>query len=283
MAQIKEKYVLVVDDNLFGTRKDHVARSKALLRAMIDAKLGKKWMCQATANMADDEEMIELAAKAGCFGVFIGFETATKEGLTEIHKKINCQTGRDAKDCVQRIQRHGIAVVGGFVMGLDVDLAGVGLQIADAANHYGVAAMNVLILTPLPGTALWDKLDGEGRILSKSFPADWQYYTLNHPVARYKHLSWTDIVREMSDCQRRFYSVPRIALRTLATAWRTRKLSCVLAILRTNLSYRLNLRNDRETYRSMELSQGEAMEKSGATAVPYRMLRNTIRRTLPAH
>jgi radical SAM superfamily enzyme YgiQ (UPF0313 family) len=168
MKQIEEKYVLVVDDNLVGTRKDHMARSKELFRAMIDAKLGKRWMCQATANMADDEEMLELAAKAGCFGVFIGFETTTKEGLTEIHKKINCQEERDLRAGVQRIQRHGIAVVGAFVMGLDVDRVGVGCQIAHTANHYGVAAINVLFLTPLPGTELWDTLDGEGRILSKS-------------------------------------------------------------------------------------------------------------------
>jgi radical SAM superfamily enzyme YgiQ (UPF0313 family) len=267
MARIEEKYVLVVDDNLFGTRKEHMARSKALLRAMIDAKLGKRWMCQSTANMADDEEMLELAAKAGCFGVFIGFEAVTKEGLTEIHKKINCQNGSDAKSCVRRIQRHGIAVLGAFVMGLDVDRAGVGRQIADAANHYGVAAINVLILTPLPGTALWDKLDGEGRILSKDFPADWKYYTLNHPVARYKHLSWTDIGNEMSACHRRFYSVPRIALRTLATAWRTRKPTCVLAVLVTNLSYRLNQRDNEEMYRSMELFRGQALESSVAEAL----------------
>ncbi len=275
MKQIKEKYVLVVDDNLFGTRKDHMARSKGLFRAMIDAKLGKRWMCQGTANMADDEEMLELAAKSGCFGVFIGFETTTEEGLTEIHKKINCREGRDLKACVQRIQRHGIVVLGAFVMGLDVDRAGVGSQIADTANDYGVAALNVLFLTPLPGTELWDTLDGEGRILSKSFPEDWQYYTLSHPVASYKHLSWTDIVHELCACYRCFYSLPRIAVRMLAIAWRTRKLTCVLAALVMNVSYRLNLRNDLETYRNMELSHGDALETKTVKALPRGPLLNT--------
>jgi radical SAM superfamily enzyme YgiQ (UPF0313 family) len=275
MKQIEEKYVLVVDDNLFGTRKDHMARSKGLFRAMIDAKLGKRWMCQATANMADDEEMLELAAKSGCFGVFIGFETTTEEGLTEIHKKINCRKGRDLRACVQRIQRHGIVVLGAFVLGLDVDRAGVGSQIADTANHYGVAALNVLFLTPLPGTELWDTLDGEGRILSKSFPADWQYYTLSHPVASYKHLSWTDIVHELCASYRCFYSLPRIAVRMLAITWRTRKLTCVLAALVMNVSYRLNLRNDLETYRNMALSHGDALETKTVKALPCEPLLNT--------
>jgi radical SAM superfamily enzyme YgiQ (UPF0313 family) len=80
---IREKLVLIVDDNLIGTSARHAARAKDLFRAMIRAKLGKKWICQATVNMADDEELLALAAKAGCKGVFVGFESPTAEGLAE--------------------------------------------------------------------------------------------------------------------------------------------------------------------------------------------------------
>ena len=255
LAQIREKHILVVDDNLFGTRKDHLARSKELMRAIIAAKLNKKWICQSTINMADDEEMLALAKESGCFGVFIGFETVTKEGQAEIHKKINARKGRDLKQQVETIQRY-FPVLGAFVMGLDVDQRGIGTLIADTANHYGVDVLNALILTPLPGTDLWRRLDQEQRIVSKDFPHDWQYYTLNHPVMRYSHLSWSDVVDEMRDCYRGFYSFPRIARRVLRIAWRTRHLTSTLAILVTNLSYRLNLERDLETYRSMELAKG---------------------------
>ena len=172
---IREKYVLIVDDNLVGTRKEHIARTKDLFRAMIQANLGKKWVAQATINMADDEELLRLAAKAGCCGVFIGFESPDVEGLAEVGKKFNAQKNRDFKASVRQIQRYGILVVGSFIMGLDVDEPGIGQQIADTANRYGVDMLNVLFLTPLPGTRLWDKMESAGRIAASSFPGEWKY------------------------------------------------------------------------------------------------------------
>ena len=105
---IREKNVLVVDDNLIGTRKDHIAYTKELFRAMIEAKVDKKWIAQVTINLADDEELLSLAKQAGCSGVFIGFESASAEGLAEVHKKFNIRKGRDLKASVRAIQRQGI-------------------------------------------------------------------------------------------------------------------------------------------------------------------------------
>ena len=165
------------------------------------------------------------------------------------------------------IQRRGIAVVGAFVIGLDVDTRGIGTVVAETANHYSVAAINVLILTPLPGTELWRKLDAEGRILKKDFPNDWRYYTLNHPVATFKNLSWRDLVEEMVACYRRFYSWPSIFARALQVWWRTRRIVPALGVLIVNLSYRLNLRNDLVTYARMDLDTGASLETMGARAV----------------
>ncbi|MDH3217738.1 MAG: B12-binding domain-containing radical SAM protein, partial [Candidatus Krumholzibacteria bacterium] len=201
---IRESLVLIVDDNLIGTRADHIAGAKDLFRALIRANLGKTWIAQATINMADDEELLRLAAKAGCLGVFIGFETPSPEGLAEIHKKFNSRKGRDFRASVRRIQRHGMVVAGSFIVGLDVDKPGIGECIADAASHYGVDLLNVNCLTPLPGTDLWDKMESEGRIAANTFPGDWKYYTLTLPVGRYNHLTREDIYREMDSCNRRF-------------------------------------------------------------------------------
>ena len=78
---IREKVILFVDDNLIGTATDHLAYSKDLFRAMIREGLTRPWICQATINFADDDELLELAARSGCQGVFIGFESPTVEGL----------------------------------------------------------------------------------------------------------------------------------------------------------------------------------------------------------
>ncbi len=201
---IRENYVLIVDDNLVGISKDHIARTKDLFRAMIHANLGKKWIAQTTINIADDEELLRLAAKAGCLGFFIGFESPNVDGLVEVHKKFNIHKGRNYKDSVRRIQRHGILVIGSFIMGLDVDEYGIGLQISDTASGYGLDLLNVTFLTPLPGTRLWEMMESEGRIVANTFPEDWKYYTLTFPVARYKHLSWADILIENETCAQLF-------------------------------------------------------------------------------
>ena len=96
--------------------------------------------------------------RPGCRGVFIGFESPTPEGLRELGKKFNLLKGRDFRASVRRIQRHHIMVVGSFIIGLDVDEPGIGKRIAEVASQYGVDNLNVLFLTPLPGTRLWDQM-----------------------------------------------------------------------------------------------------------------------------
>jgi radical SAM superfamily enzyme YgiQ (UPF0313 family) len=265
---IRERLVLVVDDNLVGTNRKHIARAKDLFRAMIHAKLRKKWICQATINMADDDELLRLAAQAGCKGVFVGFESPTEEGLAEVGKKFNILKGRDFRASVGRIQRHNICVVGSFIMGLDADERGIGRRIADAAERYGVDLLNVLFLTPLPGTRLWDRMKSQGRIAADSFPEDWRYFTLTFPVARYKHLSWAGILQEMDACDRRFYSLPRILHRIWSSVWRRRG---PLFVTVSNLSYRYNLRTARSLHKEADVSRGQPFdlparaESSGGT------------------
>ena len=262
---IREKYVLIVDDNLIGTRKDHIARTKELFRAMIQADLGKKWIAQVTINMAEDEELLRLAAKAGCLGVFVGFESPSSEGLVEVNKKFNIQKGSDIKGSVRRMQRHGILVLGSYIMGLDVDEQGIGQQIADAANHYGLDLLNVMFLTPLPGTRLWEKMESEGRIIANAFPEDWKYYTLTFPVARYRHLSWADILSESENCYRAFYSYPRIIRRVLGNFWCIHKPISTLVSIVSNFTYRSNtLRFDCEKFKRLNLSRGEAQANKGS-------------------
>jgi radical SAM superfamily enzyme YgiQ (UPF0313 family) len=236
---IQEKHVLIVDDNLIGTRPEHIARAKDLFRAMVRAKLRKQWIAQATINMADDEELLTLAAQAGCTGVFIGFESLTVAGLRALGGKRHILEGRDFADSVRRIQRHKILVAGSFIMGLDTDEPGIGRRIAEAALCYGVDVLNTLFLTPLPGTRLWDEMESKGDIAADRFPEDWKYYTLTFPVARYRRFACVDIAREMETCDGIFYSRWNILRRGWRSFWRRRKPFTTLV---SNLSYRGNLR-----------------------------------------
>jgi len=253
---IREKRVLVVDDNLIGTRPEHIARAKDLFRAMIEADLRKEWIAQATINFADDEELMELAAKAGCGGVFIGFESLDPEKLLDLGRKFNLLKDRDFRASVRRIQRHRIVVVGSFIIGLDVDEPGIGKRIAEVADRYGIDNLNALFLTPLPGTRLWDKMKSEGCIPLDTFPEDWNYYTLTFPVARYKHLSLDDIIREMNTCNHTFYSMPRILRRVWSSLWRRCK--PVLSLV-GNLSYRNNIRMGHRAHENFRVQAGDRL------------------------
>ena len=264
---IPEKRVLVVDDNLIGTRPEHIVRAKDLFRALAAANLGKEWIAQATINFADDEELLALAAQAGCAGVFIGFESPTPEGLTEVGKRFNLLKGRNLASSVARIQRHHILVVGSFIIGLDVDTAGVGRRTAAAARQYGVDTLNTLFLTPLPGTRLWDQMKAEGRLLLDDFPRDWQYYTLTFPVAQYKHLSQDQAIEEMLACDRRFYAWPRILGRVWKSAWQRRR---PLINLFANLSFRRNLELSRKACAQLshKCAQRRAARQTGIPVSP---------------
>ena len=251
---ISEKRVFVVDDNLVGTAPAQVSRAKELFRALAEANLGKQWVAQTTINFADDEELLELAARAGCVGVFIGFESPTPEGLAEIGKRFNLSQDRDFPASVRRIQRHNIMVAGSFMIGLDADGKGIGERIARASSDYGVDNINVSFLTPLPGTRLWDQMKADERIPLNRFPEDWKYYTLMHPVARYQGFSLEGVIKEMTTCNRSFYSMPRIAGRMAGSVCHRRS---PLFSLVHNLSSRRNSQLLTRAYAEFRRDQGE--------------------------
>ncbi len=262
---IPETRVLVVDDNLIGTSAGHIARAKALFRALAAARLDKTWVAQATINFADDEELLALAADAGCAGVFIGFESPTVEGLTEVGKRFNLLKGRNLAASVARIQRHHILVVGSFIIGLDSDTAGIGRRTAAAARDYGLDQLNTLFLTPLPGTRLWERMAAEGRLTLDDFPQDWKYYTLTFPVARYQHLSRELAIEEMLACDADFYALSGI----LSRVWRsvTERRQPMISLF-GGLSYRRNLVLNRRAYARFCAEHSRPAGEPARSAVP---------------
>ncbi|MBN2575732.1 MAG: B12-binding domain-containing radical SAM protein [Deltaproteobacteria bacterium] len=260
---IPEKRVLIVDDNLIGTRQEHIVRARDLFRALADAKLGKEWIGQVTINFGDDDELMELAVQSGCKGVFIGFESTTPEGLGEVGKRFNLLHGRDIRASVRRIQRHGIMVVGSFILGLDVDRPGVGMRIAEMAIRYGVDHLNALFLTPLPGTRLWEQMRKAGRLDREEFPADWKYYTLTLPVAQYCNFSRDEISEEMLKCNQRFFSTSRI-LHRLGRHLLHRR-SPIMALV-ASLSCRSAIPLERKAYRSYIRSRKVAPQAKSSAA-----------------
>jgi hypothetical protein len=145
-------------------------------------------------------------------------------------------------------------------MGIDTDQRGISDITAHACDEYGVDMANVLILTPLPGTALYTDLEQQGRILATNYPEDWKYYTLINPVSKFKNFTWEELMAETNRFNDLFYSYPKILRRVLRVAihnWRTPRK--VLVSLVANLTYQHNQRSNRGIYSSVR----RASEREG--------------------
>jgi radical SAM superfamily enzyme YgiQ (UPF0313 family) len=158
--------VFIVDDNFIGNRK----RTRELLRTLVEWRKRRGpamgFFTEASVNLADDGEMCELMAQAGFKKVFLGIETPSPEGLEECNKRQNRK--RNLGDAVRTIQRAGMEVMGGFIVGFDSDPRDIFQRQFEFIQQSGVVTAMVGLLTALPQTKLYRRLAAEGRILSET-------------------------------------------------------------------------------------------------------------------
>ena len=154
--------VFFVDDNFIGNRRQIKA---SLLPALIRWRQGKKGMSfqtEASIDLADDEELMALMAKAGFNVVFVGIETTNADSLVECNKKQN--SNRDMVSDVKRIQRFGLQVQGGFIVGFDSDRPSIFREQIDFIQRSGIVTAMVGLLQAPFGTRLYQRMKREGRL-----------------------------------------------------------------------------------------------------------------------
>jgi radical SAM superfamily enzyme YgiQ (UPF0313 family) len=157
--------VFFVDDNLIGNKKE--LKSK-LLPALIEWRKHKKgvvFSTEVSINLADDEQVMHMMVEAGFGTVFIGIETPDADSLAECSKKQNMN--RNLVEDVKRMQRAGLQVQGGFIVGFDNDTPGVFQRQIDFIQKSGIVAAMVGLLQAPPGTRLHDRLKRAGRLLDQ--------------------------------------------------------------------------------------------------------------------
>lgn len=156
--------VFIVDDNFIGNKK---ILKEEVLPALIEWRKDKQgcgFITEASINLADDEELMNLMAKAGFYSVFVGIETPAPEGLSECHKSQNCN--RDLVAAVHRMQAHGLQVMGGFIVGFDSDTEAVFDQQINFIQESGIVTAMVGLLQAPFGTQLFQRIESEGRLLT---------------------------------------------------------------------------------------------------------------------
>jgi radical SAM superfamily enzyme YgiQ (UPF0313 family) len=192
-------FIEFADDNSFVHRR----HSKELLRAVADE--GIKWFTESDVGIADDPELLSLMREAGCAEVLIGLESPTAGGIDGVELRRNWKRGRFDRylTAIERIQSHGIAVNGCFVLGLDGDGPEVFDAVADFVAASGQFDVQITVLTPFPGTPLYDRLRDEGRLLE---PEAWERCTLFDVNFRPKHMSPDFLQRNLVELGRRLYT-----------------------------------------------------------------------------
>ena len=184
-----------VDDNFTANKK----RSKELLKEMIVQGYTSRWSTQTSADVARDGELLDLMAKSGCGTLYIGFESINPETLKSYKKR---HVPGDIVSCVKTIQAHGLHVHGMFVVGADTDDVDVIRRTAEFAIDCGIETAQIIPLTPMPGTPLFEEMKGNGRLLH----TDWTKFNLQHVVFKPALMSPRVLQIETLQGMGRFYS-----------------------------------------------------------------------------
>lgn len=232
---------LLADDNLFSDMEC----GKALCRALKPLRV--RWACQASVNVTDDLELVQLMAESGCRVLLSGFESLDAANLTQMHKG-GAPAPERYEAQVRMLRDHGIMVYGTFVFGYDEDT----VDTIQAALRFAQRAKLVLAnfnpLMPFPGTALYDRLQDEGRLIDERWwlsPA----VRIGQGLFQPKRITAEELEEACYQAKTEFNSVGSIARRALDMRSNTANLALFLSA---------NLASRREIHRKQGLGMGAA-------------------------
>jgi radical SAM superfamily enzyme YgiQ (UPF0313 family) len=230
------------DDN-FAANTRH---TRELLQAIIDRKFGFQWSTQVRADIARNPELLDLMYQAGCRTVFIGFESVDPRALAEMKKG---QSVDEMRFAVRELRRRGIHVHGMFVFGFDADTPETVKATVDFAIHERIDSAQFLLLTPLPGSQLFERLTAEGRINER----DWDDYDAHHVTFRPTGFTAWKLQLAQIRAHARFYAWRRVFARLL----HGRLPSFLVGVYANRLNHRWK-RKERDYLRALRHRPGAA-------------------------
>ena len=196
--QLDSRIIGFVDDNLVAVPSQAYELFYALRSRSV------KWVSQMSLTIAENERLLDQAADSGCVGIGVGFESIVTENLASVGKHIS--RVERFLTLVNRIHQRGIAVEGNFIFGFDHDEEKIFEATVQFAKEAHLELANFYILTPYPGTLLYQRLDAEGRIVSNN----WADYTKNQAVFIPKLMSRETLEAGTEWARREFYSLSSI-------------------------------------------------------------------------
>ncbi len=228
IESIDSPYLFFVDDALGLNR--NVA--KKLFTEMIP--LRRRWLAQGTVSLAEDLELLRLMERAGCLGLLVGFESVQKRTQNEVNKIKNLKI--DFYEAMRRFHGEGFGILGSFVFGFDYENMDVFEQTREFIMKSSMDVVQLRVLTPYPGTRLYNRLLTEGRL----FVRDWwlRGYPLDTVLFQPKGMTADELINGFARLNRQVYSFGAMVKRFFGMSpWKRSLLGC-LSYVGANLSNR---------------------------------------------
>ncbi|GAX60252.1 Fe-S oxidoreductase [Candidatus Scalindua japonica] len=203
-----EKGIFFSDDNICANNR----YAKELFSALVNLKI--MWWSQAQLNIANDNELLNLMDRCGCYAILIGFESLKSENLKIMNKKVNKIS--EYKKSIDKIHSHGIYILPSFILGNDADDVEDFKKLVDFINKNNFFATTLSILTPFPGTILYKRMEKEGRILDR----DWNNYNFQRVVFKPQNMTPEELQNAYYWVLQQIHAYPAIYKR-LTALWNT--------------------------------------------------------------
>jgi len=202
VKKLKSEVILIYDAN-FVIDIDYKKRLLCELK-----KFKKRWLAQGTINvLGKSDEFLKISKEAGLFSWYIGFESILQKSLDETNKKVNVVD--DYQSSIKKIKDNEMIIAGAFVFGFDNDDPDIFKKTYDSIINWDIDMVDFHILTPFPGTPLYDRLKKEGRILTE----DWDRYNLVNVVFQPKNMSAKELYEGTRWITKQYYSIKNIIKR----------------------------------------------------------------------
>lgn len=199
IRRFPSRLLFFVDDNIFLSHQ----YAYELFEALIPLKI--KWGSQASLELiCKDEKLLKLAARSGCLSLFVGFESVDQQTLNNAHKAFNKVHRYDEN--VAKMHKYGINVVGAFIFGFVTDSRSTFQQTLDFAMRNKLAMVNTGIMTPFPGTEVFQEAERKGLLTDR----DWEHYTGGNLVWSHPNFDKDELEHAYLEFRRTFYSWPSI-------------------------------------------------------------------------
>ncbi|MDE6434057.1 MAG: radical SAM protein [Lachnospiraceae bacterium] len=224
IKELKSKMVIFYDPNFFGKREYAMELMAAL------KPLNILWASNATADFGYDHELMQEAYDSGCRGVLLGLESMNTQSLASVAKRFH--DTEKYKEIIDNIHSHGMAVNGCFVLGFDSDIEEELLDLPERVNRLGLDMCRFAVLTPYPGTRLYEEYERQGRIISK----EWDRYNQHNAVFRPKNITPERLDEIYRQVWKKAYTWKNVLRRTFHSPWRGKPY--VFILLGANIGFK---------------------------------------------